>query len=289
MKIGVIGLGLMGGSIARHLAKSVSDLMVFDISSKVRNDFKAITQVAEKIEDVFTYADVVILSLPGSPEVEATMEQMMSGNVSGKTVIDLSTSYPLSSQKIQSEMEKNGGIFLDASLTGNPASALEGKLQAIVGGNFEDYKQMLPVFSLFTEKTVYAGGPGTGNLIKLGTNYLAILYINLYAEIFSLIEKNGGDLQVFYDVISNSVVGCGMLERIAPKIMNDDYEVSFLLRHAIKDLTYVKQLGIDGQVPTLMLDSGLSQFLTAKSEGLTEKDISEVARVVKKWILGKKL
>jgi len=286
MKIGVIGLGLMGGSIVQHIAKSVEDLLVFDISAETRKRFAEIAQTAESIEEVFAYAEVVILSLPGSPEVESTIDVLLaSGDVSGKAVIDLSTSYPLSSQKIHAAIQEKGGIFLDASLTGNPARALEGKLHAIVGGNEEDYKKLLPVFELFTEKTFYAGGPGTGNLLKLGTNYLAILYINLYSEIFSLIEKNGGDLQVFYEVISNSVVGCGMLERIAPKIMHDDYEVTFQLRHAVKDLTYAKQLGIDGKVPTLMLDSGLSQFLTARAEGLSEKDVSEVARILKKWIL----
>ncbi len=285
MNIGFIGLGLMGGSIVSHLAKKVSDLLVYDIMSETRNRFLETTRVAQEITGVIDFADVLILSLPGSPEVEATVDEILDRAVEGKTVIDLSTSYPSSSKRIAEALEERGAQFLDASLTGSPATAKEGRLQAIVGGRKDVYENLQPVFSLFTERTFYAGGSGTGNLLKLATNYLAILYINLYSEIFSIVEKNGGDLEVLFEVVSKGAAGCGMFERIAPKIMSDEYEISFLLKHAIKDLTYTKRLAIEGGIPSLMLDAGLSQFLVAKSEGLENRDVSEVARVLKNWIL----
>lgn len=287
MKIGVIGLGLMGGGIARHLGQKITnDLIVYDVMEAARIKFKDIANIAPNVGQVVEFSEIIILSLPGAPEVEKVMDDIFDTKTLGqKTVIDLSTSYPTTSKRLYERMQEMGGDFLDASLTGNPARALEGKLHAIVGGKKETYEKMLPVFSLFTERTFYAGGPGTGNLIKLGTNYLAILYINLYSEVFSLIEKNGGDLDVFYQVVSDSVAGCGMFERIAPKIMNENYELSFMLKHAIKDLQYMKQLGLDQRVPSLMLDAGLSQFFVARSKGLGEKDVSEVDRVVKEWIL----
>jgi 3-hydroxyisobutyrate dehydrogenase-like beta-hydroxyacid dehydrogenase len=285
MKIGFIGLGLMGGGMARHIAQTVKTIMVYDIVPEARRKFADACLVAETMEEVFGYAEVLMLSLPGSPEVEPIIDRLLATDIAGKAIIDFSTSYPKSSKKIAERVAKAGGKFLDASLTGNPARAEIGTLHAVVGGSKDDYESLLPVLQLVTEKTFYAGGPGSGNLIKLATNYLAILYINLYAEIFPLVEKNGGDLQVLFDVVANSVSGCGMFQRIAPKIMTDNYEVSFLMKHAIKDLMYVKQLGIDDKVPVMMLDSGLSQYLIARSQGLQDKDVSEVARVLKDMIL----
>jgi 3-hydroxyisobutyrate dehydrogenase len=205
--------------------------------------------------------------------------------VKGKIIIDVSTSYPPFSKSMAERVEKAGGLFVDASLTGNPARAEEGKAQAIVGCADGVYEKVLPILQLFTEKSFHAGGPGTGNLIKIATNYLTILYINLYAEIFPLIEKNGGDMQVFFDVVTNSVANCGMFQRIAPKIMNDNYEVSFLMKHAIKDLMYVKDLALEGKVPTMVLDAGLAEYLMGRAKGLENKDVSEVAVVMKELIL----
>ncbi|PKL14614.1 MAG: hypothetical protein CVV52_01130 [Spirochaetae bacterium HGW-Spirochaetae-8] len=285
MKIGFIGLGLMGGGMARHIAQTLKTIKVYDIVPEVRHKFADACLVADTMEEVFDYAEVLMLSLPGSPEVEPIIDRLLATDIAGKAIIDFSTSYPKSSKKIAERVAKAGGKFLDASLTGNPARAEIGTLHAVVGGSKADYESLQPALQLVTEKTFYAGGPGSGNLIKLATNYLAILYINLYAEIFPLVEKNGGDLQVLFDVVASSVSGCGMFQRIAPKIMTDNYEVSFLMKHAIKDLMYVKQLGIDDKVPVMMLDSGLSQYLIARSQGLQDKDVSEVARVLKDLIL----
>lgn len=283
-KIGFIGLGKMGGSIARRIIEKNFQLMVYDCIKETRDSFAPAAKVAETPEEILMFADVILLSLPGSPEVNELLEKFIKQGVKEKYIVDLSTSYPGSSADIYSRIKEAGGYFVDAPLTGNPKGALKGELNTIVGGDIEVYEALSPIFDAFTSKTFYAGKAGTGDLIKLATNYLACMYIPLYAEIIPLVEKMGGDYQVMYEVISNSVANCGMFQRIAPKIHEDNYEVSFLLKHGIKDLSYIRKIFDDNGFPSIVLDSGLSLFKMAKCQGLEDKDISEVARVTKRFL-----
>lgn len=281
LKIGFIGLGKMGKPIAKRLISQGYQVIVYDINKDLCSGFP---ESAANIADMPGSCDVIMLSLPGSNEVRSVVEKILVTGISGKYIIDLSTSYPLECASLYSLAKDSGNFFADAPLTGNPATAATGELNAIVGGEKDVYDSLLSLFASFTKKTYYAGKAGSGNLIKLCANYLACMQISLYAEIIPLIEKSGGDYQIFYDVISNSVVNCGIFQRIAPKIHNDDYEITFLLKHGIKDLGYVKDIFEENSYPSIVLDAGLNLYKMAKCYGMDNEDISSVARIIKDFM-----
>jgi 3-hydroxyisobutyrate dehydrogenase-like beta-hydroxyacid dehydrogenase len=231
---------------------------------------------------VLQSGDVVFLSLPGSAQVEETVERFLKCGVAGKTIIDLSTSYPLSSKKLYDRVKAAGGRFADASLTGTPVHAKEGNLIVTMGGDEETYRQYEPMMKCFASRGVYhIGGPGAGNVAKLANNYLSIMYVALYAEIFPLAEKLGFDIEKLFEIIGQSGVNCNMYQSNAAKIVRKTYDPSFALDLALKDLSYVKRMFEELQVPSFVLDGGLTLLQLGHQKGYGGRDLSEMARVTR--------
>lgn len=280
--IGFIGLGRMGGGICRHLLEQGYAMTVFDIQESNSLPFAGKAAVAPSVGEVLDASDVVFLSLPGSPQVEETVERFIARGVAGKTIVDLSTSYPMSSSKLHEKVKAAGGQFADASLTGTPTHAEQGSLIVTFGGDEETFVQCEPIIRAFASRGVHhVGGPGAGNIAKLANNYLSIMYIALYSEIFPLAEKLGYDTAKLFDIIGNSGVNCPMYQSNAAKIVNKTYDPSFALDLALKDLTYVKKLFDEFQFPSFVLDGGLNLLRIGHQQGYGANDCSEMARVVR--------
>jgi 2-hydroxy-3-oxopropionate reductase len=278
-RLGLVGLGRMGGGVSLRLAKRAKNLMLFDISEEKRRRHPLGRLMARSMEDLLRHSDVLLLSLPGSPEVEDVVGRYLEKDVGGKGVIDLSTSYPPSSAELYERMTAAGGFFLDASLSGGPADAVKGTLRVLAGGDRETFDKCLPVFRTFAMEAFYVGKSGSGNIAKLASNFLSILYNNLYAEIIPFIEKLGVDTETFFRVISAGGANCGMFQLYAPKMMSQDFPVSFQLALAHKDLRYLQRLFRHEELPSPMLDAGLWLFDKAESMGLMERDTAELVRV----------
>ncbi|MEF3308597.1 NAD(P)-dependent oxidoreductase [Paenibacillus sp. GYB004] len=280
--IGFIGLGRMGSGICRQLIEGGYTLTVFDINESNSSAFADKAAVASTVEEVLDASSLVFLSLPGSPQVEAIVEQYIAHGVEGKTIVDLSTSYPLSSSKLHAQVKAAGGRFADASLTGTPMHAEQGSLIVTFGGDEDTFAECKPVIDTFASRGVhYVGGPGAGNIAKLANNYLSIMYIALYSEIFPLAEKLGFDTAKLFEIIGNSGVNCPMYQSNAAKIVNKTYDPSFALDLALKDLSYVKKLFDEHQFPSFVLDGGLNLLRIGHQQGYGANDCSEMARVVR--------
>lgn len=281
-KVGFVGLGRMGSGISQQLIRHGYELTVFDINEKNAQQFADQATIAANLDQVLNSSDVIFLSLPGSPQVEETVGHFLSYGVTGKTIIDLSTSYPLSSKKLYEQVKSAGGQFADASLTGTPVHAREGNLIVTMGGDEQTYEQCLPMMKTFASRGIYyVGGPGAGNVAKLANNYLSIMYVALYAEIFPLAEKLGLDTEKLFEIIGQSGVNCAMYQSNAAKIVRKTYEPSFSLDLALKDLSYVKKLFEEYQIPSFVLEGGLTLLQLGHLKGYGDKDLSEMARVTR--------
>lgn len=286
-KLGFIGLGRMGSGICKQLIAHGYSLTVFDINEANMADFASTASLASTKEQVIEESDLIFLSLPGSVQVEESIEQFIACGVKGKTIIDLSTSYPLSSQQQYEKVIRAGGKFADASLTGTPTHAAEGALIVTFGGDEPTFEQCLPVMTSFASRGVhYIGGPGAGNIAKLANNYLSIMYIALYSEIFPLAEKLGFDTRKLFEIIGESGVSCPMYMSNGAKIVDQTYDPSFSLDFALKDISYVKRLFDDNQIPSFVLDGGLNLLKLGHRKGYGSNDLSEMARVMREIIQG---
>lgn len=279
MKVGFIGLGMMGSGACMNIVESGFETTVYDMSEKAMAPFQGKARLAQNVEEVFESSDLTLMSLPSSIQVETVTDTFLSMGVKGKTVLDISTSFPLSSRAIYEEFKKAGGEFADASLTGTPAQSAAGELIVTFGGDETTFEKVAPVVRTFSKAFRYIGKSGAGNIAKLINNYLAIMYVNLYGEIFPLVEKLDIDVEKLFELIGESGVGCPMYQGAGKKIVSKNYEHGFALELALKDAGYVKQLFDSYGSPSFILDGGLSAMKIAKQRGLGKKDISEVAKV----------
>ena len=283
MKIGFIGLGRMGGGVCSNIIKKGFEATVYDASPDALKKFEGRAKLAAGPEEVFAASDVTILSLPGFPEVEAVTDKFLALGVKGKGVIDISTSYPTSSRKIHDKFIAAGGHYLDAPLTGTPVAAAEGTLVVNVGGDEGDYEKYKDVLAAFSKASHYIGKAGAGNIAKLVNNYLAIMYIGLYAEAFPLAEKLGYDVEKLFTIITDSGVNCPIYRNTVPKMCIDKtFTPGFSLNFCLKDLSYFKMLFEEYKVPSFILDGGIDMFKLARLMGLGEGDSSGVAKVTYK-------
>jgi len=272
----------MGSGMAANLSKAAPNLILFDLSPVKRDEFSKSFHVVDEVEALFKEVDILCLSMPGSPEVEDVVGAFLRTDVAGKTVIDLSTSLPFSTKALHAGMREAGGHYLDAPLSGGPRNATEGTLNVMVGGERDVCERHRPIFETFATNIFYIGESGSGNIIKLASNFLAIVYNALYAEIIPLVEKLGVDPKILFDIISVSGANSKMFQLFAPKMIDMKFPVSFQLNLAAKDLSYLKKLYENEELPSTMLDASLELFEEAKSMGIMEGDTAELVRVVRK-------
>ncbi len=277
--IGFIGLGAMGSGIAMNIAKAGFPLMVYDINPELARNFAKTSQIASKAEELYNFGDVFLLSLPGSPEVKKTLYEFMNSKPHGKIVIDLSTSFPTSTQALYRELKNFECFLLDAPLAGGPLNASDGTLTTMVGGDTEKFQECKPLFESFAKNIIHMGPTGSGHTAKLAGNYLSILYCVLYSEILPLLEKLGIDCNKFIELIKVSGANSPIFQAVAPKIVNKTFEMSFRMALGEKDLSYAKKLFEQEEMSSLMLNSGIKLFENARSLCMETKDISELARL----------
>ena len=279
-RIGFIGLGAMGFGICRNLIKHSYPTTVYDISPDAMERFRDRASVADSAEEVLRESDCVFLSLPSSKEVEELVERFLERGVSGKTIIDLSTSYPLSTKKLNQKVAAQGGVFVDAALAGSPEDCRKGRIMVLFGGEKADYSRLEPIMKRFSGKYKYVGESGSGHLAKLVMNFIGVSYIASYAQAFPLGEKMGLDGEVLEELIAESGLGCGTFKFYAPKFLSQSYDLDFALELAHKDMTYVRKLFEEFQVPAFSLDGTLSLMRTGMKEGKGKKDLSELCGIV---------
>ena len=152
MKIGFIGLGRMGRGVCENFVRHGHDVAVYDVSAAAMEHFRGQAELSPDPAALFQRSEAVLLSLPSSVQVEDMCETFFACGVEGKTVIDLSTSYPLSTKKLHAAFKERGGVLLDAPLMGNPTMAAEGTISVTVGGDEADFEAARPIFEAFTSR-----------------------------------------------------------------------------------------------------------------------------------------
>lgn len=284
MKMGFIGLGRMGRGVCSNLIKNGHDVAVNDISREAMIEFEGKAILCDDPVELFDRSEVVFLSLPSSIQVEDLCGRFLANDVKGKMIIDLSTSYPLSTKKLQQEFKEKGAVMLDAPLMGNPATAMDGSITVTVGGDKDDFDKAAPVFEAFTSRADYVGEAGSGHLIKLALNFTGLMYAVTYSQMFPLMEKLGIDLNMLFDIICGQKTNCGVFQFYGQKVRDRNYHMDFALRFGLKDLTYVKRLYEDLGCPAFVLDGALDLLRTGMKDGRGDNDFSEAAAVMRDYL-----
>jgi len=256
---------------------------VYDIVPENCSSFKEKAAIAGSMQDVFGHSELLMLSLPGSKQVEEVIDAFIMYGCKNKDVIDLSTSYPGSTIELAARLKENDSILVDAPLSGGPRNAAEGTLNVMAGGDRAAVEKYRPVLEVISKNIFYTGASGSGNIIKLASNFVSMLHVCISAEIFPFVEKLGVDPNVLLEVLSVSAGNSPALQTVAPKIINDKFDVSFQIKLAFKDLSYLKRLFDEKGIPSLMLDGGFNLHKMSVCKGLENEDISAVSKVIKEF------
>ena len=274
-RIGFIGIGLMGHGMAKNLLRKGHPLAF--LAHRNRKNLDDLLELGAKEvaspTELASGADVVILCVTGTPQVEANVYGgLLEASTKGQIVLDCSTSIPESTDRIRTDFERKGVRFVDAPLARTPVQAEEGKLNCMVGADDATFAEVKPVLEKFCENIFHIGGPGAGHKVKLINNFLALGTAALACEALAACAKVGIDLETFYKLISAGGANSAMFQMLVPKALQGDLTgLLFTLANAKKDIGYYQSMVASAPLAGLMGAALHQALVQANALGLGEK------------------
>jgi 3-hydroxyisobutyrate dehydrogenase len=247
---GMIGLGNMGGRIARRIRDAGLPVVGFDVSAEQAS--RSGVEITASVAELVVQADVVLLSLPDSRVVEAVVygeDGVLGASRAGQIVVDLSTAAPDSTRRIHDDLGARGVEFVDAGISGGAAAAEKGALTIMAGGSEAALDAVRPILQSAAARIHHMGDSGSGHVAKLLNNFLNGISLAATAEVMVAARKAGLDLTRFLEVVNHSSgVNFATLNRF-PRIVEGDYLEGGLTSNLMaKDLMLyldlVRQLGV---------------------------------------------
>ena len=253
MKIGLIGLGIMGKPMAKNLLKAGYDLTVNDRSQASVEDVVTEDNLESAIafvkdlsardgatqQEIGERCDVVLTMLPNSPQVKEVMlaeDGVASHMKPGTVFIDMSSINPVASQEIASMLAEKGVEMLDAPVSGGEPKAIDGTLSFMVGGKQEIFETYKPLLETMGASVVRCGEVGAGNTTKLANQIIVACNIQALAEALTLAQKAGVDPQLVFEAIRGGLAGSTVMNAKAPMMIEGNDKPGFKIDLHIKDL-----------------------------------------------------
>ena len=271
MKIGWIGTGIMGGSMAGHLQAAGHELYVFNrtkdkaesLLAKGAHWCKSPAEVIDNAETVFT-----MVALPiDVEEVYMGENGIFSNQGACHIVVDMTTSRPSLAQTIARTAEERGIDSLDAPVSGGDIGARNATLAIMVGGKKEIFDIVLPLFQLMGQIISFMGGAGAGQHTKMCNQILVAGTMIGVCESLLYADKAGLDQQSVIDIIGKGAASCWSINNLGPRIVSGNFEPGFIVEHFIKDMGIALQEAeaVGLLLPGLALVHNL--YLEVKAQG----------------------
>jgi 3-hydroxyisobutyrate dehydrogenase-like beta-hydroxyacid dehydrogenase len=275
MRVGFIGLGTMGGSMALNAQKGGHDLVVHDLRREAATPhLKAGAAWAEGVRAVGEIADVVLTSLPGPPEAEAVAEELLASMRPGVPWFDLTTNSPTVARRLHARLAARGIPMLDAPVSGGPSGAKTGKLALLVGGDRAVFDKYRHVLDSIGDQVIYIGPIGAGSVAKLVHNCAGYAIQTALAEVFTMGVKAGVEPLALFEAVRQGALGRrrtfdGLIDQFLPGTYDPP---AFMLRHAHKDVSLAVALGKEVSVPMRACNLTLEEMTEALNRGWAERD-----------------
>ena len=244
-KIGWIGVGIMGKSMVRNLMKAGYELHIFARhKEKVEDVVNEGAIFHESIADCVVGCDVVITMVGFPKDVENVYFD--EGNIldsadKGTILIDMTTTSPTLAKRIYSQGSQNNLRVLDAPVTGGDTGAKAGTLSILVGGDKKDYEECLPIFQAMGTNITYFGAAGSGQHAKMANQIMIAGTLSGICEAFTYVKAEGLDLNMFTDAVSTGAAGSKQLDFQGRKILDNNYEPGFFMKHFVKDMKLAQE------------------------------------------------
>lgn len=240
LKIGFVGLGIMGKPMTRNLMKAGYSVTVYDV---VPASVEALAAEGAargaSSADVARATEIVITMLPDGPEVEQAIlgpAGVLEGAAPGTLVIDMSSISPLVAQRVGAALAAKGVDFLDAPVSGGEPGAIAGTLAIMVGGKPEVFEKAVPVLKAMGASVTLTGPVGAGNVTKLANQIMVACNIAAMGEALVLATKAGLDPEVVFNAVKGGLAGSNVLNAKAPMVIGRNFKPGFRIRLHQKDL-----------------------------------------------------
>ena len=281
MKIGLIGLGIMGKPMAKNLLKAGYDLTVSDLNQASVDEIVAAGAKAATNAEIGETCDVVLTMVPNSPQVKAVMlgEDGVAAHMKpGSVFIDMSSINPVASKEIAAELAKRGIEMLDAPVSGGEPKAIDGTLSFMVGGKKEVFDQYKDILGAMGASVVRCGDVGAGNTTKLANQIIVACNIQALSEALTLAKMAGVDPELVFQAIRGGLAGSTVMNAKAPMMIAGNDKPGFKIDLHIKDLNNVLDCAhaVGAPVPMTAEVQEIMQWLHNHEGG--QKDHSAIAQ-----------
>ena len=286
LKIGYIGLGLMGKSIARNILKAGFPLVVHNRSRAAVDELAAGgAQTAASPAEVAAQVDVVFTNLPDTPDVEKVVlgeNGIIEGAHDSLIFVDNSTIKPASARMIAARLAEKGVLALDAPVSGGDIGARNATLTIMVGGPAEAVEKTMPVFMAMGKTVTHVGEAGAGQIAKAANQIMVAAQMVAMGELLIFAQKAGADPQKVLQAIQGGAAQCWTLDVKPPRLFAGNRTPGFKASMQAKDLNIILETAreygvplpsaaVDAQLYNAMLQNGMGGLDNSAVIGIIEK------------------
>jgi len=284
LKIGYIGLGIMGKPMARNIMKAGYEVVVHNRSRESVNELVSEGAIeAHSPAEVARQVDIVFTNLPDSPDVELVVlgeQGIIEGAHAGLIFIDNSTIKPATARMIGGRLAENGVQMLDAPVSGGDIGAINGTLTIMVGGPAEALDKSMPVLQAIGKTITHVGGLGDGQIAKAANQIMVAAQMVAMGELLILAQKAGADPQKVVQAIRGGAAGCWTLDNKPQRLFEGNRGPGFKAYMQAKDLGIVMDTAREYGIPLPTTSVNTQLFNAMLEMGMAELDNSAVLGVI---------
>lgn len=286
LKVGYIGLGLMGKPIARNILKAGFPLVVHNRSQAAVDELVAEGAVrASSPAGVAAQADIVFTNLPDSPDVERVVlggRGIIEAAHDGLIFIDNSTIKPAMARRIAAELAKKGVRALDAPVSGGDIGAKNATLTVMVGGEASALQRAMPALQAMGKTITHVGGPGAGQVAKAANQIMVAAQMVAMGELLVFAKKAGVDPRKVVEAIKGGAAQCWTLDVKPPRLFAGNRSPGFKAHMQLKDMKIVMDTAQEYDIPISGTIANTALFQQMVEMGMGELDNSAVVGVIEK-------
>jgi len=283
LKVGFIGLGIMGQPMALNIVKGGYELTVFNRSGKKAKPLAdAGATVAATPKAVAEASDAIVLMLAGPEAIDAVLTQpagLMAGLKKGQALINMSTVSPQYSKQLAEKLELKSVVAVDAPVSGSRKPAEQGALVILAGGPRDKIAELEPLLMCMGKKVVYCGSTGQGSSMKMAVNLLLGIMAAGISEAVNLGQKCGLDTATMLETMLAGPMGCALFEFKKPMLIDGNFTAQFPLKHMTKDIRFALQTADEKGAMVPIGHTVFQLYRQSMGQGLAEMDFAAVKKV----------
>ena len=275
-RTGVIGLGAMGGPMARHLAITGFLAAVWNRSGQVADDYaeELGTRRASSPADLAGDCNIVLICVSADPDLEQVVEQIRPGLEQGDVVIDASTVSPDVTKRLAADLQANGVDWIDAPVSGGVEGAINGRLSVMAGGDFATFSRVLPVLEAFSSSVTHMGPVGSGQATKAVNQVIVGGIAEAVCEALALSEKLNLPSERLLSVLTAGAADSWFLRHRGQSMLEDRFEPGFKQALLLKDLKIVQTMARNLNISMQMVEATIEDYAALVAAGDGDKDTS---------------